>query len=777
MLSKKVIALCPQPSRTPEDSNRDKLPPHDLDAERCGMADFSNIPLELRERPQWVTWLVEERDGKATKVPYGVGDQRASSTDSATWMTFENATAKSKRIGFVFHADDPYCGIDLDKCRDRSNGLIHNAAREIVVALDSYTEVSPSGTGVHTIVRASVPPGGHRRNGTEIYSDGRYFCMTGDHLEDTPLTIENRQAQLDRLHSELFPPKAPAPSRAAPANPVSLDDVDIIEKARAAKNGPNFDELWRGDTGGYDSHSEADLALCNQLAFWCGCDPVQIDRLFRSSGLYREKWDSKREGSTYGQQTIEKAVSGCRETYSPPVERPSNTPVVKSDTLPAEATSSEKPVKPKLTALFDGLVDLVDDKGRLAFLTIEDGELSVLHKVEIDGEVYIPPSRDVLPRSLVFASSVDVLEEYARLMVTPGAFERRLYDDLVMYFKAASELPSENYYGLLSLWVFHTYLHEQANFSPIICLFGVQERGKSRTGHAMSYAAYRGWHTESLREAYIFRMTKDFGGSIFFDVRDIWNKTLKEGSDDILLLRFQKGATVPRVNNPDRGPFEHTDYYPVFGPTVIGTNVPPHLILDSRSIGIAMPEASREFTQEISGDMAMLLKPNLVAFRAKYMEVGLPDVEKPSRGRLGDIMKPLLQVLRAVAPDEEEQFMDVVRDQEGLRLIERSESLEAEVLRAVINLVDPGNPEWLLVKTVTDHLNEGRTERWALTTGGVGRRLKALGFEKRRVSSGTEVRRDEILIEGLRQKYLGYGYEKPTLPTQGTQGTPAPHEI
>lgn len=739
------------------------------------MSSFDAIPEELRKRDQWVTWRVEERDGKPTKVPYGVGGKRASTNDPSTWMTFEDASSKSDKIGFVFSLD-PYLGADLDKCRNPETGEVKPWALEVVRELNSYTEVSPSGTGLHIIVEANLPPGGNRRGKLEMYSSGRYFCMTGNLYNGTPRTIEAGQNAVDALHAKLFPPKAPVPPRRNVQPVVSLD-AEVIELAMNAKNGDGFNRLWRGDTAGYSSHSEADLALCSKLAFWCGRDRVQMDRLFRSSGLMREKWNTKRDTTTYGEQTISKAIESCTEVYSPIVERPSNTPVVKSVTLPAESISSEKPRKPKYTALFDGLVDLVDDSGRLAFLTIEDGELSVLHEVEIDGETYIPPPRKKLPCSLVFASSVDVLEEYERLMATPGVYERELYDNLVQYFQAASELPNENYYGVLALWTLHTYLHEQANFSPIICLYAVPERGKSRTGHAMSYAAFRGWYTESLREAYIFRMTKYFGGSIFFDVRDIWNKTLKEGSDDILLQRFQKGATIPRVNNPDRGPFEDTDYYPVYGPTVIGTNVAPHLILDSRSISIAMPEASREYAQEITGDMAMSLKPNLVAFKAKYMEAGLPDVEKPSGGRLGDIMKPLLQVLQAVAPDEEEAFMDVIRDQEGQRLIERSESIEAEVVRAVVELVDLGDPEWLAVKTITDHLNEHRTERRSLTTGGVGKRLKALGLEKRRVSTGTEIRRDEILLEGLCQKYLGYGCEKPTLPTQGTQGTPVPNEI
>lgn len=735
------------------------------------------IPAELRERPQWVTWREEVRDGKLTKVPYGADSGRASTTDPSTWMLFEDATTKSSQLGFVFCENDPYCGIDLDGCRNPVDGSLHSAAAEIVERLDSYTEISPSGTGIHIIVKGEVPPGGNRKGKHELYDRGRYFAMTGMPYNGTPRTIESRQEAVDAIHASIFgKTEDPAP-RPVPTPTVCLDDAELLERASKAKNGSDFDRLWAGDTSAYASHSEADLSLCSLLAFWTKRDRVRMDQLFRSSGLMREKWDSRRNQTTYGAQTIEKAISGCRETYNPAVKRPNKPLVGKGEAENTEFASSEKPRKPKFTALFDGLVDLVDDGGWLAFLTIEDGELSVLHEVEIDGEVFIPPPRDKLPRSLVFASVVDVREEYRLLMDTPGVYERKLYDNLVMHFKAASELPGENYYGLLALWVLHTYLHEQVSFSPIICLFGVAERGKSRTGHAMTYAAYRGWHTESLREAYIFRMTKDFGGSIFFDVRDIWNKTLKAGSDDILLLRFQQGATVPRVNNPDRGAFEHTDYYPVYGPTVIGTNVAPHQLLDSRSIGIAMPEASSEYAQEINGDMAMAVKPNLVAFRAKYMEAGLSDVEKPSRGRLGDIMKPLLQVLRAVAPDEEDGFMDVVRDQEGQRLIERSESLEAEVVRAVAELVGPGDPNWLPVKTITDHLNEGRTERRSLTTQGVGRRLKALGFEKRRVSTGTEVRRDEILLEGLSQKYLGHGCDLPAQTTLTTQTTPAPNEI
>src|SRR5690606_31006881 len=95
-----------------------------------------------------------------------------------------------------------------------------------------------------------------------------------------------------------------------------LSDDDIIMKAAAAKNGPAFSRLWAGDTSDYNNdHSSADQALCNMLAFWCGRDTERMDRLFRMSGLCRrDKWE---ERADYRQRTIDKAIAGCREVYTP----------------------------------------------------------------------------------------------------------------------------------------------------------------------------------------------------------------------------------------------------------------------------------------------------------------------------------------------------------------------------------------------------------------------------------------------------------------------------
>jgi putative DNA primase/helicase len=145
-----------------------------------------NIPEQLTERPQWVCWRLEERDGDMTKPPYVAGeDTLASTTDSLTWSTFDKALAAYQAggydgIGFVLSSGDPFVGIDLDKCRDPKSGDVAEWAQKIIDRVqEGYVEVSPSGRGVHIIVQGSVRDGGMRKGKVEMYSRGRFFTITG----------------------------------------------------------------------------------------------------------------------------------------------------------------------------------------------------------------------------------------------------------------------------------------------------------------------------------------------------------------------------------------------------------------------------------------------------------------------------------------------------------------------------------------------------------------------------------------------------------------------
>jgi primase-polymerase (primpol)-like protein len=145
-----------------------------------------NIPEQLTERPQWVCWRLEERKDEWTKVPYSaISFERASSTDLMTWATFDEAVAAHTvgafdGIGFVFCSADPFCGIDLDDCRDPETGAVEEWARTLISSVqEGYVEASPSGTGIHIILEGVVRGGAVKKRPIEMYSQTRFFTMTG----------------------------------------------------------------------------------------------------------------------------------------------------------------------------------------------------------------------------------------------------------------------------------------------------------------------------------------------------------------------------------------------------------------------------------------------------------------------------------------------------------------------------------------------------------------------------------------------------------------------
>lgn len=294
----------------------------------------AGIPQALKDRTQWVAWRAEQRGGKWTKVPINPQTgERADSTDPATWGTFVAALAHADKhklpgIGYVFSADDPYTGIDLDKCTSNTvDAGLTVVAQTIIGEIDSYAEETPSGTGIHIICEATVPQGKGRKNtkhGIEVYDRARFFTMTGHTLVASPSTPQPRQEALMELHQRLFPvtpvnDDTPPPRPAVPPP----DDQALINRAHRAKNAAGFARLWNGDTAGHHGDdSSADLALCNHLAFWAGPDPSRIDRLFRASRLYRTKW----EREDYRNRTIEKALQGRADFYDWSERGPENGP-------------------------------------------------------------------------------------------------------------------------------------------------------------------------------------------------------------------------------------------------------------------------------------------------------------------------------------------------------------------------------------------------------------------------------------------------------------------
>jgi len=271
---------------------------------------------------RWVVWKLQHRESskKPTKVPYRAtlkGRVLASSTNPDTWSSYAHAVFVAQQggfdgIGFVF-AGDGIVGVDLDGVRDPETGELEDWAKEIVVRLGSFAEVSPSGRGLHIFLRGEIPGERRRRGPVEVYEKDRFFTFTGAVVPGAPHTINADPDALAWLYQTYLDPpqeRKPPSSRPPARTYEPADDQVVLERMFRSKHGERNRALWEGrwQELGYASQSEADLAFCNALAVFTGGDLAQMDRLFRRSGLMREKWDRKTGGETYGEMTLKRAL-------------------------------------------------------------------------------------------------------------------------------------------------------------------------------------------------------------------------------------------------------------------------------------------------------------------------------------------------------------------------------------------------------------------------------------------------------------------------------------
>lgn len=299
----------------------------------------------MRLLSRWVVWRYQQRGKKKpTKVPFQARRPKvnATSTDPNTWATFAAAAGAYLEpangldgVGFVFAEEGPYVGVDFDDCLDPA-GSVLPWAKPYLDPLVGYAEVSPSGRGVKVFLRGEVPEGKGRKKGglgpgglgaVEAYARGRFFTVTSRRLDDAHSAIGEGGAALASLHAGLFPPTTRAKKAAKP--PVlRKTDREMIAEIEKSRQGRKFADLFyhgKTDNYGFDD-SRADLALCSMLAWWYRGDVDAIDRMFRQSALYREKW----ERISYREPTLDVA---CTQSsfYDPKdwderLERPRITP-------------------------------------------------------------------------------------------------------------------------------------------------------------------------------------------------------------------------------------------------------------------------------------------------------------------------------------------------------------------------------------------------------------------------------------------------------------------
>ena len=344
-----------------------------------------SIPKQLKNMPEQLTDIINLRQWVChkNKIPKNpVTGSNAMANEASTWGTFKQALAGIKSfnfdgIGFQFGLPldenealdtERVTGIDLDHVI-RYDGTLEPFAIEIINLLNSYTEISPSGNGIHILCKGKLPNIGRKKyiyivpNPTkfiiEIYNHSHYFTVTGN-IYGQPKPIASRTQELKALYDKYFldikpepklqttqtidttTPTPVMPQNTTPKNPTpknattkaepkpepkgeyfsaeDLTDSELLDKMFDSRYGYDIRALFAGNTSSYASHSEADLALVSHLAYWTNGDTYRIDNLFRQSGLMRDKWDELHGAQTYGAMTIAKVLdnfSPCISSFTP----------------------------------------------------------------------------------------------------------------------------------------------------------------------------------------------------------------------------------------------------------------------------------------------------------------------------------------------------------------------------------------------------------------------------------------------------------------------------
>lgn len=394
------------------------------------------------------------------------------------------------------------------------------------------------------------------------------------------------------------------------------------------------------------------------------------------------------------------------------------------------------------SANFPGLVDLVEgESGRVWYMIWDkDNGLRVVPEYESNGTKLIPPTRKHLPFLLPRAEKV--IEHYS------NGEDTQLAQDVLTYLKRFSYLPDHQWIiAVCKIFLTNIQHHPDIYYMPILLLFGDPERGKTKTGKAITYISYRGIHLPDIREPHLFRLTEYLNATLFFDIKDISGKLEQNKSEDVLLLRFEKGAKVPRVLDYKKGPFEDMKYYDTYGPTIIATNEPLHKILDSRCIPIALQNRPGTY-EDPRPEFGHELKERLTAWRARMFSQRLPEINpiEGISGRIWDISKPLIQVCRTVYPEGVEMLIEALREVAVHRTQDRRISIEGEILQVLYEILHREETEMSIeMHCLTERLNENR-ESSKLTPQYIGKRLKAMGIQTKLIHgySNINIKKEEF---------------------------------
>jgi 5S rRNA maturation endonuclease (ribonuclease M5) len=406
-----------------------------------------------------------------------------------------------------------------------------------------------------------------------------------------------------------------------------------------------------------------------------------------------------------------------------------------------------KPINPKLKdrikTIIPNLIHLVRDQGRTKYLLCKNNQF-VIEDYFIEEDKRYSPKQN-LPIKMLNPS---ILKRSFNLDTA------QLVTEIDDFIKSYLEMPLDSDYLVLALWVFHTYLIEKFNTTPILYFYGVKETGKSRAGEVLSELAFRTQRLTSLTEATLFRSVELFKPTLIIDEIRLWGRGGNQGLADLMKTTYKRGLKVSRVNMNKNGE-DQIEHFDTFTPLVICTTESIPDIIESRCIPFTMQKNSNPQIEEmIDEEWANDLRERLTIFRANHFNKELPKAQYIARGRLNEIMFPLYQSLLLVGPERKNEFIDIVKRIQKNKENEEGMSLEAEIVKAIDDEYQENQNKRFLTKSISERLNESRSENEKISDRSVSSRIKRLGFDKIRFKNGRMgFRINEERLESLKTNY------------------------
>ena len=401
------------------------------------------------------------------------------------------------------------------------------------------------------------------------------------------------------------------------------------------------------------------------------------------------------------------------------------------------------------------LIHLVkSEKGQVLYLLLsERGKLEIIEYLESYSEdeqgdlilIRRIPKQD-LPIKYVDKSILKIKQKDLNF--------KELFDEVVKFIKSYVELPLEEQYLLLAVWVFHTYLIEKNDTTPILYFYGVKITGKTRAGEVLEEIAYKCERLTTPTEATMFRAAEYFKTALIIDELKLWGKDSNEAIATLLKSRYKRGIKVSRCNMLKKGE-NMIEYFDVFGPTVICSTESVPDALESRCILFLMQKNINPVVEKkINKEWTAELRKKLTLFRVKYFDIELPEAETIARRRLQEILGPLQQIQGLIKPDDTTTLKEIAKALEEDIKEEEASSLDAEIVENIKYYHKIEEDKYFLTTELTDRINEDKTDKEKLKTRMIALRVKRIGFKRHRTPGGHRgFKTNKELLEKLLRQF------------------------